>query len=493
VSAFYCAYDCSGADMAPDRRAPTRPGICLQPEMVYATQNSGWLTFVTYNPALEARYFAHWLSLCTGNMTWEGWFRVLQAPTADSMLFGTKGVDHDGNFYNAQQHRRRYAAVEFSTAGKASLKTNIGTSSGMVNGPEHINFLDQAWHHVAAVFSTAGGKRLACKFEIDHFHWAYFRAAKLPYPSVETELHAKLQQQLAHAVRTDTSDAMVVSLEDAILAILYTEDMTRQAKLHFVININPEFADAARARLAAAGRQAVETAINDWWAWIETQPFRGGIQNLLTGDVVARFDGAAGVPSIEDTGSLMLYVDGYPGTHFATYTRTLISVEDNVGWDGQLQIGGVMLGVPVDAEVAHFRLWNQALDSAQLNELGQCRPSKSIGAILGGASPHMLEASYPLGMTGGNNSIGPSYEGTSSFSNLEMVGGAFVQGGRCGPDGHCPYFSSDGCPLQHEVNFSRKENCDAYASWIYSSKSGIKRDDPVSAGQGQVAYITPPM
>jgi hypothetical protein len=150
---------------------------------VYKTQDS-WLTLSTRDNS-TGELDAAWTDYASGSMTWEAWFRVTELPSQGPIvLLGTYGSNHDTNTYhtdivtysvdqaNAEgSSRRRYGAVWLDSAGQVYMDANVGSSTGAVYSPPNVSMGDEEWHHVAAVWSTAGGVQLTVVMIATNVNW----------------------------------------------------------------------------------------------------------------------------------------------------------------------------------------------------------------------------------------------------------------------------------------------------------------------------------
>lgn len=482
VGAFFCEYACSDSPTT----VPSA-GSCFRPEVVFSSQGDGWLEFISRDASrsLPRNFWASWVTLVTGDMTWDGWFRVPFLPAQDNMLIGTYGANHDSDLYDIAS-RRRYAAVEIDTAGAVVLRTNTGTSSGSVAAPTHINVTDGHWHHFAVSFRQDGGARITLQLKVNHFHHLNFERTLNSVPALLTTFEDAVKNALA-ATAKQLVEGVRISYEDGRIPSRYLEQDIR-----FIIltaSVNTPLADERKSwgMLSRTAARNVAQSVNDWW--VVTQPTLAVI--IVTGEVYASLhpadDPDALLPVTEMTGSATFYVDGHEGEGSIVFSPGVVPREENVAMDGQLLFCGGKLGKALDCEASRLRIWDFALTPAQLEQVSGCTMPSSLDVIFGGdsrrrARRRRLQASYAL--AGLENSV--PFEETA-FAALSVIGGGkFIEGGLCGPGGHCPLVSPRGCMLKRAVNFTSMARCEAFASWntCKSASAGRARPAHTAASQG---------
>eukprot|EP00928_Gymnodinium_smaydae_P018813 TRINITY_DN17171_c1_g3_i1.p1 TRINITY_DN17171_c1_g3~~TRINITY_DN17171_c1_g3_i1.p1 ORF type:complete len:553 (-),score=89.55 TRINITY_DN17171_c1_g3_i1:91-1749(-) len=495
AAAYYCDYRCGGGgagNSGPygNPRPPTRPGICLEPERVYSTQNSGWLTLETRDPArrFPFNFYPTWVATAAGDMTWETWIRLPSRPTEENMLLGTFGANHDSNLFTIQS-RRRYGAVLIDRDSKLALRTNVGYSSGSVRGPAHIDVADGKWHHVAAVFRQTGGARILVKLKCENFIYERMYAAAIGVPALDTELKWFIASAMGEAADVDPY-GITVEYNDGKDASLYGAIEIKWIDIHAKINVAPHAAETAIGLLSTSVLYKVEQAILDYTVAMAVK-YPNRLPRVIEGpperEDLPLNATLADVPRLtREAGSAFLVVDGYHGDGWLTYLPPNVPREDNIAMDGNLQVGGGLLGRPLDAQISRFRLWSRGLDDALLAAVRGCTWPASLSALLGGAYPHNLEADYSLRGHVANSVTGTrdAVSGTGII-DLVQVRGAFEVGGVCGPYGSCPYWSVDKCPLARQVPFVSLKRCVEFSEWTFCTLAGQGRGLPVhSSRQG---------
>jgi len=176
------------------------------------------------------------------------------------------------------------------------------------------------------------------------------------------------------------------------------------------------------------------------------------------------------LPYVRSVGIARLYVDGFPGIGTLTY----VPLDDNIGMDGQLVVGGGYKGRAIHGEVSRFRIWSLPLTASQIQQLRGCS-LPSLPSLVGGGWPFGLRAAYILNGT---------YEDTAGtgFQALEKVSeGQFIVGGLCSTE-RCPEKSSDGClhVSGRELFFDSIENCESFARYVHCTVAGGNRERPAS-------------
>lgn len=415
--------------------------------LVYTTRKASGVT-----PDTLPDFLPEWSSLTTGNMTWEGWFRILEVPSANTTLLGTYGANHDSLYYALGESRRRFGAVTLDTKGALSFRTNTGRSTGEVQatGP---NACDGQWHNVAVVFMRNGGVQVGIKAKITNVDIFVVQQRE----SLEIALKETIRQVVAEQAKV-AMDAVFVEISDdserrfgfwTRLWANFTvnspgpsglQDMLFRLTDHATITLNM--------RAAVLALEEIHLTL---------PPFTDKGEILVIN---------VSAPVMSPTGSVQLYVDGYPGVGSITYDPGT----DNVGQDNQVIFGGGRLGTPLSCEVSRVRFWSRALMASELEQIWHCE-MPSVSALFGGPFPHSLQARYDL-----NGNL--SNTAGTAFASLKdsQSQGEFSRGGACNKE-RCPEASPEGCPLirSRVIFFSSPEKCNAFAAFNFCRKAGSSR------------------
>eukprot|EP00928_Gymnodinium_smaydae_P007229 TRINITY_DN12603_c0_g2_i2.p1 TRINITY_DN12603_c0_g2~~TRINITY_DN12603_c0_g2_i2.p1 ORF type:complete len:3577 (-),score=536.17 TRINITY_DN12603_c0_g2_i2:97-9687(-) len=123
---------------------------------VYGTEHT-WLQIRTLYD--DGKHMKDWLKMAKNDMSWEVWFRILEAPGIKRQLMGTMSAQPlpDDDKGADRPSRRRFASVFISPDGTMSLESNVGsTGDNALKGVLKVDarFDDGNWHSVAAVFKT---------------------------------------------------------------------------------------------------------------------------------------------------------------------------------------------------------------------------------------------------------------------------------------------------------------------------------------------------
>lgn len=529
--AFFCAYDCSKS------ARKNRPGNCFNAQRVFDTKNAGWVLIRTRDETMlpSDRYvLPDWTSLITGNMTWEGWFRLRALPSQPTSLFGTAGPLHDTFagpvVYDASAtSRRRFATVSVDRAGDLEFTTNVGKSSGISFGRKSI--ADGQWHHVAAVFATEGGAQI----EI------FVRIKWVMTNTIINRFLEPVAQGLKEALaRVAGSGAKVedisITLSDALFKptpVFWEYALGVTCLMNTPLDaVESRIAELKAAQRLGDAMAAAVRAVPD----IEIAV----AQDFFVEDIVADPEDIT-LPQVNPAGVAQIYVDGFLGQGVVTYDPVGEQGFENVGEDGQFVLAGGQLRRTLDGQVGRFRLWNQALTQDQLREVRECG-FPDLRKVVGGPAPHGLVASYDLDGDFTNNAnqtiaaraameaaVSPPFDlseleefkllyrgmpndpdfepfanatyyidaqwgsldvGTIAGKSLggdgegASAGGEFVMGGPC-HHARCPASSPDtGCPLMQnqEVKFNSRESCEDFAAWNFCSLAGQSRGRPGVTG-----------
>lgn len=402
-------------------------------------------------PPLES-----WTEMITSvGMTWEAWFQVQAPPsTGQSVLLGTAGSNWDSKFWS-DNHRRRFGAVWINTAGDLSVSTNVGTSSGLIDGP---NVIDGRWHHVAVVWNATpgGGAQIMSQFKVYNLDYEML----LIYQTTLNDILSRYKQVIALETRAALDDIFV-----------YLGNSPRRIRdqaitqVNFTVNVAVETANLTTARMLTS--KTLQQRIMN--ATLQTT----GIADAVTGTMtpvtknLRVFDWID--PSIGLVGGATLFVDGKPYKGRLTYSPG----SENIGQNGQFVIGGGYASISVPCQVSRARLWGVALTEDQITQVQSCKmPDAQL--MFGGDVPFSLYASWSLS---GNTTNDVS----DSLDALSLVqAGNFVRGGACNYD-TCPANSpDDGCPLSRGIDFWTVDECEAFASYSFCKRFGSARGRPAS-------------
>lgn len=480
AEAHFCRFDCSGSGR------PSKPGTCFRAVQVYQTDDS-WLLIRTRDSTMLPGFrhvLPEWLTFTSGNMTWEGWFRMMAPPEATTTLFGTYGANHDQTIqpYNYQDgtSRRRQGSVAVDVGGGLTLTTNLGRSSGSVAGA--VGLQDGNWHHVAAVFSDSGGAQIGIHFRIK---WVGY-SSLLNRASIEQDVRVGLQETLANVAGSGTEmEDIFLTLADGT-RLLSPTNSEYALLVQALINTPTAVMPARVAELSVAERLA--SAVT---AAVQGVPHIDSVVSaeFSVQDIKAEISDVS-LPVVYPTGSAQLYVDGFAGTGSLTYVKTdEMGEEDNIGMDGEFVIGGGRLGITMGCQVAHFRFWSVALSPSELKQVRQCTLPQ-LSQLIGGPPPYNLTLSYDLDGSYDNSAADSPFSqaapGFLRYSQDGIMGitlmdtGLFVKGGPCNYE-RCPMKSPDsGCPLapKSEVKFWSKETCDEFAALRFCREVGPSRGRP---------------
>lgn len=491
----FCSYTCGAG-------RPSRPGSCFHADRVFDTGDINWLILRTRDETMlpgDRSILDEWKNMSTGNMTWEGWFRVTSPPPVSNTLFGTYGSNHDstgGKIYIVSESRRRFAAVFLDNGGNLELSTNAGRSSGSSPGFLQVN--DGRWHHVAAVFSDVGGAQINVTVRVKWVDVATINNRL----ELREPVFGALQEAFARVAGSGArKEDVIIRLENALFkpTPVFWEYAMRA---YVLINSPLETVQPRMTELRASRRLALEVAAavrSVELMTIATSP------DYTVDDIVADPEDVT-LPEVLPTGSATLWVDGYEASEAITYDLRGGPDDteefDNVGMDGQIVVGGGQLGRAIGAQVGQFRIWNVALSQVHLEGVRQCT-LPDLSALIGGAPPHGLIGSYELRGTFKNAANVTTPPNVSTAAEVEILplyiysvdmelgpdpnpdvelggeeGGAFVKGGVCSHN-QCPSSSPGrGCPLGREVRFESQDSCEDFAAWNFCRKAGQSRGRP---------------
>jgi hypothetical protein len=455
----------------------------LWTKQIYKTQYS-WLTLHVRNYS-SLDFDPVWTEYSDGNMTWEAWFRITELPaTGSAMLMGTYGSEHDQfHWFNDtitysripanledSASRRRYAAVWVDSAGRVSMNTIVGMSTGAMYGPTNISFADGKWHHVAASWLTTGGKKVTVRMSADKVNWNNVVLVAL-YPTwsklreFEEAIRAAVVALLPPRFGIDSRGVFVHAEGDF-------SDFTILYRTTIVVTVNCPAEHFTAVRDFMAGRVRLSTAIVAALETIEGIKPGGYIGGISIPIELMNF------PVETDVGSAMLHVDGVAGTGSIVYDRQMelgenLFATDTIATDGVFQTAGGKLGEPLACEVSRFRLWNRVLTQSQLYEVQQCDLPPELPRVMGGPRPFGLVASWNLD---------GDYYDRAEVQTLPQIEdtnyGRFIRDeGLCGYS-KCPDVSEEGCPLQRSLLFPSGDKCEEFAAFNLCRTSGFARGRP---------------
>lgn len=487
--AFFCEYDCGGS------ARPTRPGKCFLQDEIFDTGGDTYLMIITragtwkspyYEPEPEAGIanqplLPEWATFSAGDMTWEGWFRVRSPPVWRSCLMCSYGTNDATNIFSAE-NRRRHGAIWLETDGSLSASTNAGTSSGSIAGP---NIVDNRWHHVALVWNqTGGGAIITRKFKYYHVQHS---ALGLKISQLEANIRAVFAQEANASV--DDTRAYFEDLQVVLLQGITGVTMT--------INCALENVDMMMTMMIRSD-QFVSRMLNALFTIPQIDAAITGLRepyqvNVYMYDIT--------IPTLQSTGSALLFVDTFEYRGRLTYTP----LTDSIVTNGQFLAAGGHRGRPVDCQASHLKLWSAALTVQQLAQVQDRCAQRTAESVMGGTYPYSLHA-YWLLSGNGRNSFGSIQEimtmgwneisGTGYDYNVrayypywqnfvtgevsqtkKVAQGGYKRGGVCNYDA-CPPLSAEGCPLGRSLDFTSSQECESFASWNRCKLTSSTRGRP---------------
>lgn len=384
-------------------------------------------------------------------------------------MMGSYGSNHDTEDFaidGIPYQRRRHGSIWIDHSGSLSLTTNVGASTGYINGP---NITDAKWHHVAAVWlNRIGGVQMSMRFTV--LNCDIFRL--LAQPALYLDVVEIIRNRIAAIGAVTNEDVTVATFDDSNRIIGFGGYIRFGVNCTINSPVESDFSDTIM-RLASRVTlgDALSVAIRDRIMQLPNfaYPIKPFGSDPIQVDTIT-------FPESDTVGSVHLYVDGIKQLGKITY----VPGDDNLVNDGQFVVAGGHKGRPLNGEAQHVRLWSRALTEAELFTVSKCG-MPTAETFFGGPFPHDLHADYTLDQDLANSVSSDSNSvGSDIKSLLSAIGTArFVRGGLCGYD-HCPEASPDGCPLvkNRQLNFNSTTACETFARFNFCRRASDTRGRP---------------